>query len=347
MFEHLDDPLPPAFGPGARRAVVRRAHRRRRRRLAGGLGVAAVSLVAGAGGLYGRAAYRAGQVERIQVGGTSDAADGEPVTFLVRGVDGPGGPGDPGGRADTVMLARLDPATGTAALLSLPRDLLVTDPATGEAVQVNRLGADAQVAVARDELGIAVNHVAEIDLDGFRALVDLAGGVEVSVPAPLRDTHSGLLLEETGCVRLDGVQALALVRARHLEVRDGSGRWQPGVLADLERTATQRAVLVAALADLAGRTDPLSVDRMAGWIRDHVAIDDDLGIGELTDLIRAALAVDPAAVEAAIVPVVPAAADPNRLVVDPAAGPAAVDAFRDGGALPDGVTGARVVVDAC
>jgi LCP family protein required for cell wall assembly len=347
MFEHLDDPGPPAFGPGARRAVVRRAQRRRRRRVAGGLGVAAASLVAGAGGLYGRAAYRASQVERIEVAGTSEAADGEPVTFLVRGVDGPAGGGDPGGRADTVLLARLDPSTGAASLLSLPRDLLVTDPATGGQVRLNGLAADAQVAFARDQLGITVNHVAQIDLDGFRSLVDLVGGVDVAVPAPVRDKPTGLLLEETGCVRLDGDQALALVRARQLEVMDAAGRWQPGPFADLERTATQRAVLVAALADLAGRTDPVSVDRLSGWVRDHVAVDDDLGLGELTDLIRAALAVDPAAVETAIVPVVPAEVDANRLVVDPAAGPAAIDAFREGAALPAGIPGDRVVVDAC
>jgi LCP family protein required for cell wall assembly len=347
MFEHLDDPRPPAFGAGARRAVVRRAHRRRRRQLAGGLGVAAASLVAGAGGLYGRAAYRASQVERIQVGVTAPTADGEPVTFLVRGVDGPAGAGDVGGRSDTVLLARLDAATGTASLLSLPRDLLVTDPVTGDQVRLSGLTADIQVLVVRDQLGISVNHVAEIDVDGFRALVDLVGGVEVSVPAPVRDTHTGLLLDETGCVRLDGDQALALVRARHLEVTDESGTWRPGIFADLERTATQRAVLVAALADVAGRTDPVSVDRLAGWLRDHVAVDDDLGLRELTGLIRAALAVDPAAVETAIVPVVPAPSDVNRLVVDPTAGPAAVDAFRDGAALPDPIPGDRVVVDAC
>jgi len=348
MFEHLDDPRPPDFGPGARRAVVGRAQRRRRRRVAGGLGMAAASLVAGAGGLYGRAAYRASQIERIEVAaGMSDAADGEPVTFLVRGVDGPRSAGDAGGRADTVLLARLDPATGAASLLSLPRDLLVTDPATGGQVRINGLSADAQVAVVRDQLGIAVNHVAQIDLDGFGALVDLVGGVEVAVPAPVRDTHSGLLLAQTGCVRVDGDQARALVRARRLEVLDASGRWQPGRFGDLERTATQRAVLVAALADLAGRTDPLSVDRMAGWIRDHVAVDDDLGLGELTDLIRAALAVDPASVETAIVPVVPAEVDANRLVVDPAAAPAAIAAFSEGAALPDGIPLDRVVVDAC
>ncbi len=308
MFEHLDDPRPPVFGAASRHAVVRRAHRRRRRQLAGGMGVAAATLVAGAGGLYGRAAWRLGQVERTEVAGTADVPAGEPVTFLVRGVDARTGPDD-AGRSDTLLLARLDPGAGTASLLSLPRDLLVTDPATGADVRVNELGADAQVAVAESQLGVPVDHVVEVGFDGFRALVDLVGGVEVRVDAAVRDTRSGLFLDELGCVTLDGEEALALVRSRHRETLDDSGRWVVDPMADLGRAATQRAVVVAALADLAGRADPISVDRLAGWLAEHVTVDAALDAGDLADLVRAALAVDPAAVTVAQLPVTIAPGD--------------------------------------
>jgi polyisoprenyl-teichoic acid--peptidoglycan teichoic acid transferase len=346
MFEHLDDPRPPAFGAASRHAVVRRAHRRRRRQLAGGMGVAAATLVAGAGGLYGRAAWRLGQVERTEVAGTADVPAGEPVTVLVRGVDARTGPDD-AGRSDTLLLARLDPGAGTASLLSLPRDLLVADPATGAEVRVNELGAGAQVAVAESQLGVPVDHVVEVGLDGFRALVDLVGGVEVRVDAAVRDTRSGLFLDELGCVTLDGEEALALVRSRYRETLDDSGRWVVDPMADLGRAATQRAVVVAALADLAGRADPISVDRLAGWLAEHVTVDTALDTGDLADLVRAALAVDPVAVTVAQLPVTTAPGDANRFAVDETLAPVVVDAFRSGEPAPAGPLEGEPAVAAC
>lgn len=346
MFEHLDDPRPPAFGAGARHAVVRRAHRRRRRQLAGGMGVAAAALVAGAGGLYGRAAWRAGHIDRVDVASTGPVADGEPVTFLVRGVDGGTAAGGEGGRSDTLLLARLDPAAGTASVLSVPRDLLVREPASGTRVRINQLPVDGQVSAVESQLGVPVDHVVEVDFAGFQALVERAGGVRVRADAPLRDLHTGLYIDEPGCVALDGEQALALVRSRHMEVLDASGRWVPDPLADLARTSLQRAVLVAALADQSGRVDPISADRLAGWAADHLRMDESLGADELVDLARSVLALDPAAVTEMLLPVVPAAEDVNRLDVDPAAGPPVIDAFRAGTALPE-QPGAPSPIAAC
>ena len=335
MFEHLDDPRPPAFGAGARHAVVRRAQRRRRRRLAGGMGVAAAALVAGAGGLYGRAAWRAGHIERVDVGSTGPVADGDPVTFLVRGVDGVTATGGRGGRSDTLLLARLDPAAGTASVLSLPRDLLVREPASGTKVRINELPVDSQVSAVESQLGVPVDHVVEVDFAGFQALVERAGGVRVRVDAPVRDRLTGLYIDEPGCVTLGGEQALALVRSRHTEVLDASGRWVQDPLADLARTSLQRAVLVAAVADLSGRVDPISADRLAGWAAEHLTLDETLGADELVDLARSVLALDPAAVSEMLLPVVPAPEDVNRLAVDPAAGPPVIDAFREGAPLPE------------
>jgi LCP family protein required for cell wall assembly len=337
MFEHLDDPRPPALGAGFRHTVVRRAHRRRRRQVAGGVGVAAATLVAGAGGLYARAALRLNDIERTQVGSTDEVPAGEPVTFLLLGDDSR----EPAlaGLTDAIILARLDPAAGTASLLSVPRDLMVTDPATGEVLRINALAQrdlSGLVAAIESQVGVPVDHVLRVDFDGFTSLVDLAGGVHVRVGAPLRDRQSGLFIDEPGCVALDGAQALALVRARHVEVRQPSGEWVTDPRADLGRTADQRAVLIAALSDLAHRPDPFTANQLADWLVDNVTVDDALGMGEVARLIEVALTLDPASISEAGLPVVLYAPDHNRLAIDPDAAPATVAAFLDGRPLPEG-----------
>ena len=336
MFEHLDDPRPPAFGAGFRRTVVRRAHRRRRRQLAGGMGVALASLVAGAGGLYARAALRLDDIERTRVAGTGEVPAGDPVTFLLLGLDRRD-PSEPG-RSDTILLARFDPGSGTASLMSLPRDLMVTDPATGRPQQLNTLAEHSLsdlVSAVESQVGVPVDHVLQVDFGGFVSLVDRVGGIHVQVSAPLRDRSSGFYLDTPGCVELDGEQALALVRSRHLEVQQPSGAWVADPRADLGRVANQRAVAVATLSDLETRADPFAANQLADWLVENVAVDDALNVAEIVRLIEAGLTLDPGSVQEATLPVVEYAPDPNRLAIDPTAAPAVIDAFVGGAPLPD------------
>jgi LCP family protein required for cell wall assembly len=336
MFEHLDDPRPPAFGDGFRRTVVRRAHRRRRRQVAGGVGVAAACMVAGAGGLYARAALRLGDVERTEVSSTGDVPAGDPVTFLLLGLDRR----DPGaqGRNDTIMLARLIPGSGTASLLSLPRDLMLTDPATGQPQRLNALSErnlSDLVGAVEAQVGVPVDHVLQVDFGGFVSLVDQVGGIHVQAAAPLRDRSSGLYIDTPGCVELDGEQALALVRSRHLEVQQPSGAWVEDPTADLARVANQRAVAVATLADLESRPDPFTANQLADWLVDNVTVDDALSVAEIARLIETALTLDPGSVREATLPVVEYAPDPNRLAIDTERAPAVIAAFLDGAPVPD------------
>jgi LCP family protein required for cell wall assembly len=335
MFEHLDDPRPPAFGDGFRRTVVHRAHRRRRRRLAGGVGVAAASLVAGAGGLYARAALRLDDVERTRVSSTGEVPAGDPVTFLLLGLDRRN-PSEQG-RSDTIILARLAPGSGTASLMSLPRDLMVTDPATGRPERLNALAErdlSALVGAVESQVGAPVDHVLQVDFGGFVSLVDRVGGIHVQVGAPLRDRSSGFSVDTPGCVELDGEQALALVRSRHLEVQQPSGSWVEDPAADLARMANQRAVAVATLSDLETRPDPFTANQLADWLVENVTADDALSVAEIARLIESTLTLDPGSVHEATLPVVEYAPDPNRLAIDTERAPAVIAAFLDGAPLP-------------
>jgi len=318
MFRELDDPTPPSFDDGMRRKVRGRVRARRQRRLA--VGGAAGAVVLATGGLYARAANRLGDVERLEVAGTGAVADGGAITILLLGTDtAPAidgqepplvGQESSPAFADSMMLVRLD--GDQVRLLSLPRDLDVGDPGA-QPVRLNSVlptkGPEGLIAVVEQHLGIPVDHLAMVDFDGFRDLVDTVGGIEVAVPAPLRDEQSGLELGSAGCQQLTGAQALALVRARHLEVLV-DGVWQADPSGDVGRTVRQRAFLVAALTALQRRSpDPLRVDQLAGWAAEHLTVDSELDRATLTRLLRAGLSTDAAAIRGEAVPTVPVVVD--------------------------------------
>jgi anionic cell wall polymer biosynthesis LytR-Cps2A-Psr (LCP) family protein len=180
---------------------------------------------------------------------------------------------------------------------------------------------------------VGVDHVVTLDFAGFRSLVDQVGGVEVAVRAPVRDVRTGFHVDVPGCTELDGAEALALARSRHLEFL-GPGGPRPDTRADLGRVDAQRALVMAALADLGDRRDPVALNRLVDWAVAHVTVDAALDRRELARLARAALALDPDDVSGATLPVRLAPGRPDHLVPDDLRAPAAIRAFREGRPLP-------------
>ena len=90
-----------------------------------------------------------------------------------------------GSRADSIMLAHI-PADGKGVyLVSIMRDTWVNIPGYGAAkinAALNYGGISLQVATVENLLGIKIDHVAEIEFEGFKALVNSVGGVDVQVP---------------------------------------------------------------------------------------------------------------------------------------------------------------------
>lgn len=194
--------------------------------------------------------------------GTVDLGDGRldppgpgPATWLVVGSDRrqglPAGLGDlgqvSGQRADSLTLWSLAKDRPPVAL-ALPRDLRTAVPGHGD----RKLGAaleqgyGALLPAVRRLTGLPVQHVVELDLGGFRDLVDAAGGVRLVLPAAVRDETTGLDLP-SGDVRLDGTAAVAYVRSRTPQIEQG-GTWSDGEPGDLPRIARQQAVVSAVLA---------------------------------------------------------------------------------------------------
>lgn len=91
-------------------------------------------------------------------------------------------------RSDSIMLVRTDPDRHRIAYLSIPRDLRVEVPGHGTdkinaAFQLG--GPTLAVRTVRALTGLPVNHVALVDFNSFRGLIDELGGIEVDVPAPI------------------------------------------------------------------------------------------------------------------------------------------------------------------
>ncbi|WP_454164085.1 LCP family glycopolymer transferase [Gordonia iterans] len=139
-----------------------------------------------------------------------------------------------GARTDTIMLAHLPPS-GKPMLISIPRDLYVAVPGLGNHkinAAYNDGGPQLLVRTVEELSGLRIDHYAEIGFGGFDRLVDAVGGVEMCLDRPLRDPKAGLRLK-AGCQKLNGAQALGLVRTRAF----------PN--ADLERVVNQRKFMSA------------------------------------------------------------------------------------------------------
>lgn len=201
-----------------------------------------------------------------------------PMNILLAGVDSRPDHPEEGIRSDSLLLLHLDPGAGWANLLSIPRDSLATIPGYGDAkintafgygyaTATETFGPETEPlagasALAADtveeflglrELGGRVNYMATVDFDGFAAMIDALGGIEVDVPQHIVDDEyptanfGTMRIEfEAGRQRLDGTRALQYVRTRHAD-------------SDFDRSQRQQQVLSAISAELRAKWQPARV----------------------------------------------------------------------------------------
>lgn len=116
-----------------------------------------------------------------------------PATILVLGTDGGTQVGRAGAnRSDSIMLIRTDPRKHRLAYLSIPRDLRVEIPGYGSA-KINsafqRGGPALTLRTVKALTGLEIDHVAFVDFDRFRELIDAVGGIDVNVSRPIRSNR--------------------------------------------------------------------------------------------------------------------------------------------------------------
>lgn len=260
---------------------------------------------------FGYVEWRFSQVKRIAVSGLtptgssaqSPPGGSPPMTILLVGSDtrslGKGGSAAfgndqevTGQRSDTIVLARVVPATSSVALLSIPRDLLVNVPGLGT-TRINSAfnnGPDLLVKTIQQDLGIDINHFAVVNFDSFIQVADAVGGVYVYFPTPARDLYSGLTVTHSGCVLLKGAQALAFVRSREYQyLLNGTWQYQLVPESDLARIQRQQAFIKLALkkAEHAALSDPFALNRVLAGLTSSITVDKGLSA---STMIRMALA---------------------------------------------------------
>lgn len=232
------------------------------------------------------------KIERVDLTGVLDPVTGNGTNYLLVGsdsrsdLDPEGDSGVAGKRADTIIVLRV---TGEGAtMMSIPRDLWIDNPATGEHGRINgayNAGPANLVKTVQQNLKIPVNHYMEVGFGSFVGLVDAIGGVTIDFPHPASDVGSGLVVEQPGPNVLDGRQALAYARSRnYTEVIDGEKVKEP--TADLGRQQRQQLFLRTALAEVGATRNPITLVRVAGAMSSELIIDSGLGFGEALSLVR-------------------------------------------------------------
>ena len=97
-------------------------------------------------------------------------------------------------RSDSTMLARIDPVQKKVTLISIERDTLVNIEGYGVG-KINSAytygGPALMVKTVSQFAGVPISHYAEINFDGFKAVVDALGGVDVNVPITIDDADAG------------------------------------------------------------------------------------------------------------------------------------------------------------
>ena len=150
-------------------------------------------------------------------------------------------------RADTIILAYIDPGHKQAALVSIPRDTRVAIPGLWTdkinaayaygMLYSGHTGPELLTRTVLEFTGIDVAGYVEIDLDGLVAVVDALGGVVVDVPVSIiGDREAGAVDVYAGEQQLlDGEHAMVFVRSRSKFY----------ALGDYQRQANQRTFLQA------------------------------------------------------------------------------------------------------
>lgn len=208
-----------------------------------------------------------------------------PFNVLISGSDTRGG-FDENGRSDVIMVATVNPKTGTILLTSVPRDFYVTTACDasdgcmeGQLDKITHTGIHGTNTTKRTVeklLGIEINYTFKVGFDTVTDIVNAVGGIDVNVePGYECDNflHAPGLSVHAGVNHLNGEQALGYARERYA--------YSEG---DRQRTKNQQQVLMGIVDKI---TSPAIVTNYAS-IMDSMAntFSTTMSNDEISDLIK-------------------------------------------------------------
>ena len=159
-----------------------------------------------------------------------------------------------GGRSDVIVLVHINNDRSRVDLVHFPRDLYVNVPGHGKD-KINAAyaygGAPLLVRTVQDLIHTPIDHVSIIGFEGFKAMTDAVGGVDVFAEESSTSPTGNIV---KGLNHLNGDQALAFVRERH-QLSEG----------DISRGKRQQAFIKALMLKGLSKDVLLNPIRFAGF----------------------------------------------------------------------------------
>jgi len=197
-----------------------------------------------------------------------------------------------GERADVLILGLVD-KNNQLSLVSLPRDLLIENPCTGNLERINssyRRNACGNApenlsAVILNLTGLKVEHFAKFNFEGFEKIIDSIGGIKICVEETQREGYSFEL--QKGCQMVNGEITLNWVVSRNTEIlvgekildQDGNdnSEWKkmPGV-SDLTRIIKEQYVVSSLLSEVKNFGNLNSLFKFINALEDTFVVDEKL-----------------------------------------------------------------------
>lgn len=201
------------------------------------------------------------------------SASGEDrLRFLLLGTDERE---DEPARSDTIILATYFPNEGQIKLLSIPRDTKVRIAGQEKMDKVNAAHAIGGMELIQETLenwsGLRIDHVAKVNFNGFKELIDGVGGVTVSPERPFSYGGNDF---ELGEQTIDGTEALNYVRFR----KDQDG--------DFGRIKRQQEVVEKTLKAVLSDFSVTSLPSYLSFYKKHVKTD--MSILEMAEVAKLA-----------------------------------------------------------
>jgi LCP family protein required for cell wall assembly len=180
-----------------------------------------------------------------------------------------------GGRSDTMMLLRADPATHSISMLSIPRDLRVPVycPGSGVPRQTTRIdyafawcGPSGSLDTVQHLTGLPVNFLITVNFHGFKEIVNHLGGIWLDIDRRYYNKDTGTAATDysnidlqPGYQRLSGGSALQFVRFRHTD-------------SDLHRIAREQEFIRSLRSLVEQKFDPLQLPGIVSVITQNVEV---------------------------------------------------------------------------
>jgi LCP family protein required for cell wall assembly len=222
-----------------------------------------------------------------------EQAEGEPMNILLVGSDSREGLTEQeqfelgaaavgGQRADTLIVVHIDPNTDHVIMVQFPRDYYVTYPdGTQERINAALMNGTGNMArVVEHVTGLDLHGYAQVNIAGFKDLVDAIGGVEICLTEPVEFSEAtGLVITEDevpGMVEFDGARAISFVRERKAFAEG-----------DFARVQNQQRFLAAAIEKVLSAGTLLRPDRLLkikGIAGDNVVVSNTMDLMDLRRL---------------------------------------------------------------